>query len=301
MGHKGTKNTIDGRKLSKRFNMNLDNKDHIITTKDIPSHKEGGKWIDAVNSGAGVTVDEWDEAFGGKAIFNSNVGKKAPDWAKKQLRDFKEVWNNVFSDKERSNFDYVRVNWKETSGWERKYKDGITYGSVMARKIFPTSSNFLERPSVLTINMVEGHDMNDILNITIHEKTHGVWNDKVKNNKEKLDKFTDEIFSMGRDEALTPYVDTYYKKYNALDNDLKKEIDWLNKHINSDSLRASQIEDKKKEHLENQKDMKNLIANETHSEYFAVMGAPNRAETKDFNMDRMKKVSGLIEGIIYED
>ena len=44
-----------------------------------------------------------------------------------------------------------------------------------------------------------------------------------------------------------------------------------------------------------------VIANETHSEYFSVLGAPSMTHIKSFDIENMKDTSSLIKEIIYNE
>lgn len=163
----------------------------------------------------------------------------------------------------------------------------------------------MQHPSVLTINLMErtDEDRNKVvenLNTVLHEIRHGVWNKKVRNNDKKREEFTSKIMERGKDKALTWYVKEKWDHLEKMKVEQKEEIKKLDK-IKDEKLRNTQIKKFKEVHEENIKVWETVIANETHSEYFSVLGAPSMHHIRDFDIENMKDTSSLIKEIIYDE
>ena len=163
----------------------------------------------------------------------------------------------------------------------------------------------MQHPSVLTMNLLESEYEDDDkfvenVNTIIHEIRHGVWNKKVRNNDEKREEFTSKIMERGKDKALTWYVKEKSDHLEKMKVEQKEEIKKLDK-IKDEKLRNTQIKKFKEVHEENIKVWETVIANETHSEYFSVLGAPSMHHIRDFDIENMKDTSSLIKEIIYDE
>ena len=311
--YKGFKNMIDAKNITKKWNLNLDERNRFISTKlewytDVDGnpqkelgHKQG--------SGIGVSEKLFDEEVKGKQMMITNItsGAKTPEWARDQLKQFNDVWNNILSDEERSNIDVIKINWT-TKEKLQKAKDvtsggGVTLGSMLPRKNIVKS--IMQHPSVLTMNLLESEDEDknkfvENLNTVIHEIRHGVWNNKVRHNDEKREKFVSKILERGKDKALTWYVKEKWTEMENMEDEYKEEVKKLDK-IKDAGLRKKQSVKLEEDHKANMKWIETVIANETHSEYFSVLGAPSMTHIKSFDIENMKDTSSLIKEIIYDE
>ena len=311
--YKGFKNMIDAKNITKKWNLNLDERNRFISTKlewytDVDGnpqkelgHKQG--------SGIGVSEKLFDEEVKGKQMMITNItsGAKTPEWARDQLKQFNDVWNNILSDEERSNIDVIKINWT-TKEKLQKAKDvtsggGVTLGSMLPRKNIVES--IMQHPSVLTMNLLESEDEDknkfvENLNTVIHEIRHGVWNNKVRHNDEKREKFVSKILERGKDKALTWYVKEKWTEMENMEDEYKEEVKKLDK-IKDAGLRKKQSVKLEEDHKANMKWIETVIANETHSEYFSVLGAPSMTHIKSFDIENMKDTSSLIKEIIYDE
>ena len=311
--YKGFKNMIDAKNITKKWNLNLDERNRFISTKlewytDVDGnpqkelgHKQG--------SGVGVSEKLFDEEVKGKQMMITNItsGAKTPEWAREQFKQFNDIWNNVLSDEERSNIDVIKIDWT-TKEKLRKAKDvtsggGVTLGSMLPRKNIMES--VMQHPSVLTMNLLESEYEDDDkfvenVNTMIHEIRHGVWNNKVRHNDEKREEFTSKILERGKDKALTWYVKEKWTEMENMEDEYKEEVKKLDK-IKDAGLRKKQSVKLEEDHKANMKWIETVIANETHSEYFSVLGAPSMTHIKSFDIENMKDTSSLIKEIIYDE
>ena len=311
--YKGFKNMIDAKNITKKWNLNLDERNRFISTKlewytDVDGnpqkelgHKQG--------SGVGVSEKLFDEEVKGKQMMITTItsGAKTPEWAREQFKQFNDIWNNVLSDEERSNIDVIKIGWT-TKEKLRKAKDvtsggGVTLGSMLPRKNIVES--IMQHPSVLTMNLLESEYEDDDkfvenVNTMIHEIRHGVWNNKVRHNDEKREEFTSKILERGKDKALTWYVKEKWTEMEDMEDEYKEEVKKLDK-IKDEGLRKKQSVKLEEDHKENMRWIETIIANETHSEYFSVLGAPSMTHIKSFDIENMKDTSSLIKEIIYDE
>ena len=319
--YKGLKNAVATTKFTKKWNLNIDGKVGIMNEKKIyfvdPKTGKPNKKMPHINQQKGITEEQFDKETGGKQLLFTNVnnGVTTPDWAREDMKEFTNIWNNILTDEERSSVDVVNVKWttKEQLIAERKgKKKGYALGSVMARATWDDEgdgSDLMEHPSVLTINLLKGQNNIDYLNTVIHEMRHGVWNMKVEDNEEKLNKFTDKILEGGREKAISWYVREKYDELEKMKKDQEANLERIMKKDKHTVLNQSEYEKLfkedfdaiKKEHIDNIRIMENIIANETHSDYFAIIGSPSKTHIKEFNAENLKNVSSLIKEIIYNE
>lgn len=312
----GLKNVVDGKKLKRKWDLNLDDTISFMRTKreyykDVDGKPElfsdGSKHV-VYGTGVGISEKKFDEELKGKQMVLTNVtnGAKTPEWARTQLKQFNDIWNNILSDEERSNIDVIKIDWYDEDKLGKitgKHTEGATLGSVRPRKNFVES--IMQHPSVLTINLMErtDEDRNKVvenLNTVLHEIRHGVWNKKVRNNDKKREEFTSKIMERGKDKALTWYVKEKWDHLEKMKVEQKEEIKKLDK-IKDEKLRNTQIKKFKEVHEENIKVWETVIANETHSEYFSVLGSPTMHHIREFDIENMKDTSSLIKEIIYDE
>jgi hypothetical protein len=313
----GLKNVVDGKKLKRKWDLNLDDKLYFMRTKQ-EYHKDAngnyelmdGKKIVINGTGIGVSEKQFDEEVKGKQMFLTNVTNsvKTPEWAREQLKQFNDIWNNILSDEERSNIDVIKIDWYDENNIHKitgKHSSGATLGSVRPRKKDSVTESIMITPSVLTINLMERTDEDknkfvENLNTVIHEIRHGVWNNKVRHNDEKREEFTSKILERGKDKALTWYVKEKWTEMENMEDEYKEEVKKLDK-IKDAGLRKKQSVKLEEDHKANMKWIETVIANETHSEYFSVLGAPSMTHIKSFDIENMKDTSSLIKEIIYNE
>ena len=320
--YKGLKNAVATTKFTKKWNLNIDGKAGIMNEKKIyfvdPKTGKPNKKMPHINQQKGITEEQFDKETGGKQLLFTNVnnGVTTPDWAREDMKEFTDIWNNILTDEERSSVDVVNVKWttKEQLIAENKKrkKKGYALGSVLPRATWDDEgdgSDLMEHPSVLTINLLKGQNNIDYLNTVIHEMRHGIWNMKVEDNEEKLNKFTNKILEGGREKAISWYVREKYDELEKMKKDQEANLERIMKKDKHTVLNQSEYEKLfkedfdaiKREHAGNIRTMENIIANETHSDYFAIIGSPSKTHIKEFNAENLKNVSSLIKEIIYNE
>lgn len=273
-------------------------------------------FLNVKNSGYRVLESEFDNTLKGKTIIDSNISSKADPKVLKLEEEVKYVWNNILSDQERNSVDILRIKYSEQEKWKKGKR---TLGTHGGRKVL-SEDGILISPSILTINLAYNDKRNDVLNTVAHELAHARWATEVEPNKEKMAKFTDKIIKMGKENALTTYAGSYFddletvKKENAkkweeeIDriknrtygkNDVQTEEEyqnWKNEQILKDltnrRLRANEGND-------NVRKAEELIANETHSEYFGMVSSPTDREYHVVDTERLKAMSKLIKEDLY--
>jgi hypothetical protein len=316
--YKGFKNTTDGKPFNKKWDLNLDGKGYFIRVKKEyyvdPATGKVNKNMPLVSGGNGVSSEQFDKETDGKQLLFTNVnnGASTPDWAKEALGDFNHIWNNFVTDYERSSVDVINVNWttveKLKEDNKKQGKKGYVLGSVMSREEFD-GHDILQHPSVLTINLLEKRENIDYLNTVIHELRHGVWNKKVKGNEKKLNEFTNKILDRGLDKSLTWYVKQKFDELEKMKNDQKEKLERIiTKDPRSplsqsdfEKLNEEEFAEIRKEYAHNIRVMETIVANETHSEYFSVLGSPSNTHIKNFDIENMKSTGSLIEEILYNE
>lgn len=265
-------------------------------------------FINVKETGYRVLESEFNNAFKGKTIIDSNIPTNADPKVLKLQEEVKYVWNNVLSDQERSTVDILRIKYSEKAKWKKGKR---TLGTHGGRKVL-SEDGILISPSVLTIHLAYGDKRNDVLNTVAHELAHARWATEVEPNKEKMRKFTDKIIKMGKENALTTYAGSYFDDLKSVKEEAKekweKEIanvknlyhddDWgrneVMKHL------ANRHSQAVKDHSENIRKAEELIANETHSEYFGMVSAPTNSGYHTVDTERLKAMSKLIKEDLYD-
>ena len=316
--YKGFKNTTDGKPFNKKWDLNLDGKEYYIRVKKEyyvdPATGKVNKNMPLVSGGSGISSKQFDKETDGKQLLFTNVnnGASTPDWAKEALGDFNHIWNNFVTDYERSSVDVINVNWTTVEKLKEDNKKqgmkGYALGSVMSREEID-GHDILRHPSVLTINLLEKQENIEYLNTVIHELRHGVWNKKVKGNEKKLNEFTNKILDRGLDKSLTWYVKQKFDELEKMKNDQKEKLERIiTKDPRSplsqsdfEKLNEEEFAEIRKEHAHNIRVMETIVANETHSEYFSVLGSPSNTHIKNFDIENMKSTGSLIEEILYNE
>jgi len=273
-----------------------------------------------------VRVKEWEDRFKGKTLINSNVKPSVDNYGKaKELEDeIMFFWNDVMTDDQRSGVDVLKIYWSTSPQYESKrggkFRTLGTHGS--RKKMEMDGEDALLAPSVLTMNISPHDTLNDVLNTLIHEVSHSQWANNVKNDWDKTNKFTEKILELGREGAITGYAGSYFDDLDEVhkenDDKWEKEKDrlinnhhygkadhqteeeyqsWLNQNILNDVVRRKR---KAEEDIrENIAKVERLIANETHSEYFAMVSAPTDKEYHAVDTVKLQEMSKLIKENLY--
>ncbi len=282
-------------------------------------------FINVKDSGYRVLESEFDNAIKGKTIIDSNIPQKAEPKVVELGEEVKYVWNNILSDQERDTVDILRIKYSEQEKWKGRGSNRVrTLGTHGGRSSFDSEEGkILISPSVLTINLAYTDKLDDVLNTVSHELAHARWATEVEPNKEKMTKFTDKIIKMGKENALTEYAGSYFddldtvkeegkKKwedekdnlinhhnYGKAEHQTEKEYqDWLNQNILENVVnRKKQAEE---DYSENIKKAEQLIANETHSEYFGMLSSPTDKSYHTVNTEKLKVMSNMIKEGLYD-
>ena len=281
-------------------------------------------FLNVKNSGYRVLESEFDNTLKGKTIIDSNISSKADPKVLKLEEEVKYVWNNILSDQERNTVDILRIKYSEQEKWKGKGSNRIrTLGTHGGRKSLVTEDDekILISPSVLTINLAYNDKRNDVLNTVAHELAHARWATEVEPNKEKMAKFTDKIVKMGKANALTEYAGSYFDDLETVKEEGKKKWDeevertknrygknnvqtqaefetWRDEQILNDL--TNRFKSAQKDYSENIKKAEQLIANETHSEYFGMVSSPTNRSYHTVETERLKAMSKLIKEDLYD-
>jgi len=253
-------------------------------------------------TGAGIKPEEWKNKVKGKTLIYSNISKNMDEETKELEQEIMHVWNNVISDKDRSTVDVLRINFSEEPRLKTRKGEKIrTLGTHGERKIF---SGLMMSPSVLTVHVATGDEPNDVLNTVVHELAHAKWATEVVPNKEKMNKFVDKIISKGREESLTDYSRSYFDDLDELDGTHEKNLRRIEKIFgDSEEQKGPKefaINKAIEDHKENVEKARTLIGNETHSEYFAMVGSPTDRSYHTVDKVKLKEMSNMIKEGLYD-
>ncbi len=277
-----TKNAIKGWKLEFRSGT----MDYLSDAKD----------------GGGIKPEEWENKVKGKTLIYSNISKNMDEETKALEKEIMHVWNNVISDKDRSTVDVLRITFSEEPRTKIKRGEKIrTLGTHGEKKVM---YGIMMSPSVLTVHVASGDEPNDVLNTVVHELAHAKWATEVATNKEKMNKFVDKIINKGREESLTEYSQSYFDDLDDLNGTHEKNLKWIEKNFGDSELQKGPkehaINKAIEDHKENVEKTKQLIANETHSEYFAMVGSPTDRSYHTVDKVKLKEMSNMIKEGLYD-
>ena len=304
VGSRGFKNGTT-KSLIKDWKLELGKRDYL-TKRDTSSYDDHEDRL--------VRVKEWEDRFKGKTLISSNVKPSVYNYGKaKELEDeIMFFWNDVMTDDQRSGVDVLKIYWSTSPQYESKqggkFRTLGTHGN--RKKMEYDGEDALLAPSVLTMNISPHDTLNDVLNTLIHEVSHSQWANNVKNDWDKTNKFTEKILELGREGAITGYTGSYFddleEVHKEYDNKWEKEVEkvknlygtggdqtYKNEQI-LDSL-SRQHKTAKEDIRENIAKVERLIANETHSEYFAMVSAPTDKEYHAVDTVKLQEMSKLIK------
>ena len=308
VGSRGFKNGTT-KSLIKDWKLELGKRDYL-TKRDTSSYDDHEDRL--------VRVKEWEDRFKGKTLISSNVKPSVYNYGKaKELEDeIMFFWNDVMTDDQRSGVDVLKIYWSTSPQYESKqggkFRTLGTHGN--RKKMEYDGEDALLAPSVLTMNISPHDTLNDVLNTLIHEVSHSQWANNVKNDWDKTNKFTEKILELGREGAITGYAGSYFddleEVHKEYDNKWEKEVEkvknlygtggdqtYKNEQI-LDSL-SRQHKTAKEDIRENIAKVERLIANETHSEYFAMVSAPTDKEYHAVDTVKLQEMSKLIKENLY--
>ena len=258
-------------------------------------------------SGAGISPEAWEKRMKGKTMIESNITSKADESIKELNDEIMHVWNNVMTDKQRKGVDVLKIYYSSSPQTRiRGGNEERTLGMHGGRKIFDTGrdTTIMISPSVLTMNLTDGDSVNDVLNTMIHEVNHSIWATDIKPNHEKVNKFVDKILEMGKENAITPYAGSWFDDLDGVKKEYEEQVKWTNKNFGMSEgqrpMREHALETAKKDFIENVAKAKRLIANETHSEYFSMVGSPTDRPYHTADTDKLQSMSTLIKGMLYD-
>ncbi len=284
-------------------------------------------FLNVKDSGYRVLEPEFDNILKGKTIIDSNIPTKADPKVLKLQEEVKYVWNNILSDQERDTVDILRIKYTDEPKYKGRGSKKIrTLGTHGGRSVLDSDTEgekMIMYPSVLTVHLAYKDKRNDVLNTVAHELAHARWATEVEPNKEKMTKFTDNVVKMGKEKALTEYAGSYFDDLETVKEEAKKKWedekdrlinhhnygkaehqtekeykDWLNQNILEDVVnRKKQAE---KDNSENIKKAEQLIANETHSEYFGMVSSPTEGSYHNVKTERLKAMSKMIKEDLYD-
>lgn len=296
-----------------------------ILTKSGWKIDQPADFINVKDSGYRVLESEFDNVLKGKTIIDSNIPPNADPKVLKLGEEVKYVWNNILSDQERDTVDILRIKYSEEEKYKgRGSKRVRTLGTHGGRSVIDSDTEgekMIISPSVLTVYLAYNDKRNDVLNTVSHELAHARWATEVETNKEKMTKFTDKIIKMGKENSLTEYAGSYFddlevvkeeaekkwkdeveqakNRYGKNDVQTEEEFqNWRNEQILSDL--TNRYATAKKDNSENIKKAEQLIANETHSEYFGMVSSPTDKSYHIVDTEKLKVMSNMIKEGLYD-
>lgn len=280
-------------------------------------------------SGAGISEKQWDERFKGKTMIHSNITKNMDESIVELQDEIMYLWNDVLSDKQREGVDVLKIYYTANPKWKIRHgKKERTLGTHGGRKVMEygepnAEKDIMMSPSVLTINLTSTDTPDSVLNTMIHEVNHSMYDKNLKDDHEKINKFTEKVLAMGKEGAVTEYAGSYFDDLE----DVKKEYEgkweeekdrlmnhhnygqaehqtdeeyktWLDQNILNDvTRRKKSAEDDIRKNIAK---VERLIANETHSEYFGMIGSPTSDDYHTSDTVKLKEVGELIKEHLYD-
>ncbi len=261
-----------------------------------------------------VRVKEWEDRFKGKTLIESNVKPSVGLYGTaKELEDeIMFFWNDVMTDDQRSGVDVLKIYWSTSPKYESKrggkFRTLGTHGS--RRGMEYDGEDALLAPSVLTMNISPNDTLNDVLNTLIHEVSHSQWANNVRTDWGKTNKFTEKILELGREGAITGYAGSYFddleEVHEKYDDKWEKTVEQAKKMYGGDDKNELILDSLIRQHKTAKEDIREniakverLIANETHSEYFAMVSAPTDKEHHAVDTVKLQEMSKLIKENLY--
>ena len=304
VGSKGFKNGTT-KSLIKDWKLEMGKGNHL-TKRDNTSYDDHEDRL--------VRVKEWEERFKGKTLIDSNVkpSVRLYDTAKELEDEIMFFWNDVMTDDQRSGVDVLKIYWSTNPQYESKRGGKFrTLGTHGSRKGFEyDGEDALLAPSVLTMNISPNDTLNDVLNTLIHEVSHSQWANNVRTDWGKTNKFTEKILELGREGAITGYAGSYFddleEVHEKYDDKWEKTVEQAKKMYGGDDKNELILDSLIRQHKTAKKDIREniakverLIANETHSEYFAMISAPTDKEYHAVDTVKLQEMSKLIKENLY--
>ena len=218
----------------------------------------------------GIVKSEIDKIMNGKTIISDSglLNHKDPS-VSNQAKTILNIWNNIFSDSDRESIDVLSLR----TNTQNFNSSDTVFGTWIGRKYFPISARkdvedpFLESFSMLSI-MIDKDDsgVGSVSHVMIHEMAHKKYSTMKESNPDKITKFTDDVFNLGKDGATTEYAKSIWNSYDKETNpDRKLKI-------------------------------RNLIANEYHSEFISGITYPQvNNPFWELKLDKVKKANELIQ------
>ena len=259
-GVKGFKNGITNKELVKAF-------PDTDWKSDTPTMMG-----DMIDGNRIVRYDDYMKVTGGKTIIKSSINSRSSDEIKELNNEVMRVWNDLFTDEDRSLVDVFTVTYSDVS-----FKGIRTAGEMGKRGMLDNKMLYQSRMNML---LQKDQSKDDVVGIMFHELNHAKWNGVLDTDKEKIDRFTDKIISEGKENAITGYVAGEWEKLDVI----KKSKRFKNEKQRSSAIRRQEIS----------------IANETHSEYFGILYSPYVSDYHQIDTDKLVKTSDSLKEFLYD-
>jgi len=259
------------------------------------------------DTGRGISPEAWDERFKEKTMINSNITKTMDEDIVELQDEIMYLWNDVLSDKQREGVDVLKIYYTANPKWKIRHGNKErTLGTHGGRKITDDGrgGKMMMSPSILTINLTGTDTPDSVLNTIIHEVNHSMWDKNLKDDHEKINKFTDKILALGKDGSVTNYAGSYFDDLDTVHTDYKEQITQLEKTFKDaegqDPNKQYFLDKYAEDYKENIKTAQRLIANETHSEYFGMIGSPTSNDYHTSDTVKLKEIGKLIKEGLYD-
>jgi len=109
---------------------------------------------------------------------------------------------------------------------------------------------------------------------------------------------------LGKDGSVTNYAGSYFDDLDTVHTDYKEQITQLEKTFKDaegqDPNKQYFLDKYAEDYKENIKTAQRLIANETHSEYFGMIGSPTSNDYHTSDTVKLKEIGKLIKEGLYD-
>lgn len=202
----------------------------------------------------------------GDTIINAKFDGKPSEPVQRRMdaivESVRSIWNEL-PDSVRDGINKVNIHNVRGYG-------GTTLGT------FIHNQKGTKKDLTIRISQSDSRDISKLIQTTLHEIGHSIWNDKFDNNQEKITKFRDGVNKLiEKYGGITDYVQEDHvsiEKLNQILWDHKgghgRKHDYAKVFLDSEDMSGEDSTEFVKYH---KRQMDQIVANETHSEVFSFM------------------------------